>query len=77
MVTTLTTIHSRSLGSTEKAVFTICHFKSGTAVNVIPESAMFEGTIRDYYPETSEKIVRRANEIVNGIAQAMGCTVDI
>jgi hypothetical protein len=46
----------------------------GHTFNVIPESVLLRGTARWFLPEVGDLLERRFQEIVTGIATAMGCT---
>lgn len=70
-------IISRNVGPLETAVLTFSMFHSGTAFNVIPMEANLEGTIRTFDAEVRRKVLERFDQIVRGIASAMGCQVEI
>jgi len=79
IVTALQTLISRETSPFSPAVITIGIIKAGTAFNIIPESAEMHGTIRAFHSEHRSKLIRRINEIAQGIATAMGgsCVVDV
>ncbi len=79
IVTALQTLISRETSPFSPAVITIGIIKAGTAFNIIPESAEMHGTIRAFNSEHRSKLIRRINEIAQGIATAMGgsCVVDV
>ena len=73
VITALQTIVSRNLSPLESAVVTVATVRAGEAFNVIPQTAELSGTIRTFDDAVREKIVERMNEIVLGVAGAMGC----
>ena len=77
IITALQTIVSRNVNPLDSAVITVGAFHSGTVFNVIPQDAVFEGTIRTFKPEVFELVEKRFREIVEGIAQTMGCQTEI
>lgn len=78
IVTNLQQIHSRELDPLEQLVISVTKFHSGTAVNVIPDRAVIEGSVRTYKDEVRTAAARRIEEIAKGIAVAHGAdaTVD-
>lgn len=72
MLTALQSIVSRNVGSMDSAVVSVTRLHSGTAWNVIPERAIFEGTIRTFDERVRETVLRRFEEIVAGVASAFG-----
>ncbi len=67
------TIVSRNVSPMETAVVSFTVIQGGTAFNVIPQEVLMEGTIRTFEPKVRQKVVRRFEEIVTGIASAMEC----
>ena len=49
----------------------------GSAFNVIPREVVLEGTIRTFDPQVRERVVKRFEDIVQGISTAMGCQVEM
>ncbi len=70
-------IVSRNVAPLETAVVSFTIVNGGTAFNVIPQEAIMEGTIRTFDPRVREKVVKRFEEIVGGVASAMGCQAEI
>ncbi|MNW36440.1 putative hydrolase YxeP [compost metagenome] len=70
IVTALQSIVSRNVGALESAVISITRLNSGTAWNVIPESAVFDGTLRTFDEEVRSTVRRRFDNIVAGVADA-------
>lgn len=77
MVTALQTIVSRNVNPLDSAVVTVGALHSGTVFNVIPQDAVFEGTIRTFKASVFDLVEKRFREIVEGIAQSMGCETEI
>ena len=63
-------ITARELPAKAPAVATIGKFSGGEAPNIIPQSAVLEGTIRTFDRELSAQILRRIGEISGQIAAA-------
>ncbi len=77
IVTALQSIVSRNISPLQSAVVSVTRFQAGDAFNVIPQTAELRGTIRSFEPQVREIVLTRFRELVNGIAQAMGCTAEI
>jgi amidohydrolase len=75
-VTTLQSVVSRSIGAMQRGVVTIGSFHAGTARNIIPDRAELLGTIRTLDSETLETIVKRLNQMVEGLQQTFQMGVD-
>ncbi len=71
-VTACQTIVSRNVKPTHPAVVTLGRFQAGQASNIIPQTAVLEGTIRALSPEVRQKLVDRLQEIAAGIGTAFG-----
>lgn len=70
-------IVSRNIGPLETAVISFTMVHSGTAFNVIPQEAVLEGTIRTFDLILRQKVLERFDQIVRGVASAMGCQAEI
>ena len=68
---------ARESDPTHSCVLTIGQFAGGTAANIIPETAVLQGTIRTNKPEASELLVRRMKEVAEKTAAVYNGTVDI
>jgi amidohydrolase len=79
MVQAIQTIISRNTKSSEEKVISVTQIHTGSASNVIPDTAMINGTIRTFDKETQDLIHRRMREIVAGQAAsyAVEAVVDI
>ncbi|MBO0781972.1 MAG: amidohydrolase, partial [Ktedonobacteraceae bacterium] len=79
MTTALQTLISRETSPFRPAVITIGAIKAGTAFNIIPETALMQGTMRAFTPEHRASLLRRIEELANGVATAMGgsCSIEV
>jgi amidohydrolase len=77
VVTALQTITSRNVAPLESAVVSVTTLQSGTAFNVIPQEAVLTGTIRTFDLGVRDTVLKRFDEIVRGVAEALGCKVEI
>ncbi len=50
---------------------------AGEAFNVIPPQAKMEGTIRTFELSVRETVLLRFEEVVHGVAEAMGCSAEV
>jgi len=77
IVTALQTIVSRNVEPLKPAVVSVTSLHTGTAFNIIPQTAELWGTIRTFDPTVRALVHKRFEEIVHGTAQAMRCQVEI
>ncbi|MEW6083263.1 MAG: amidohydrolase [Chloroflexota bacterium] len=77
IVTALQTIASRNIAPLKPAVVSVTSLHTGTAFNIIPQTAELNGTIRTFEPEVRQIVHERFEQIVRGIATSMGCTAEI
>lgn len=77
VVTALQSIVSRNVPPLQSAVVSVTMFHAGDAFNVIPQTAHLEGTIRTFDLQVRERVLKRFEEIVHGVSQAMGCQAEI
>lgn len=68
---------SRLTAPTDSAVLSVCTFESGTAVNIIPESAVLTGIIRTLGAKTRKEMKEKLVLTVQSIAQAYGCRAQV
>ena len=73
----LQTLVSREIDPFEQAVVTFGSSHAGSAPNVIPDSAILQGTVRTYSPEVRDHIEKRIQEIGTGIGTAMRAEVQV
>ncbi|WP_300560219.1 amidohydrolase [Companilactobacillus sp.] len=77
IISQLQTIVSRNNDPFHAVVVSVTKVNAGKTWNVIPETAIFEGTARTFYEEDTELVKRRFFEIVNNTAQAFGQKAEI
>ena len=77
VVNALQSVVSRHVDPLEAAVVSVTMFQAGTAFNIIPREARFEGTIRTFAPEVTREVRRRFIRTVHGVAQGLGCRAEI
>jgi len=77
IVTALQTIPSRTVNPLDSIVITIGKILAGVAHNVIPDTAFLHGTLRTLKTEVDDLAKRRIQEVVTGIASAMGATATV
>jgi hippurate hydrolase len=77
IVLALQEINSRELSVADKAVLTLGKFNSGNIANVIPDTAVMEGTIRTYDENTRNFIKTRIQEISKNIANTFRADAEV
>ena len=77
LVVALQSIVSRSVDPLESAVISICMFHAGTALNIIPQTAALEGTVRTLKPKVRDLIEKRMNEVCDGVAALTGTKITL
>ena len=70
-------IITREVSFANGAAITIGTFQSGTALNIIPETAVLQGTIRTYNEEIRGFLVERLKEIVEYTAKKFRGTAEV
>ncbi len=73
----LQTMVSRRIDAFDPAVVTIARIAAGTTTNVIPETALLEGTIRAVSDATRDLVHAEVRRLAEGIATAHGATADV
>jgi amidohydrolase len=76
IVTTLQQVVSRTVNPLDPAVLTVTQFIAGTALNVIPNSALLAGTVRTFDPALRDSIPATMERIIAGITSAFGATYE-
>tara|TARA_R110001592_G_scaffold25555_3_gene96958 strand:- start:23055 stop:24227 length:1173 start_codon:yes stop_codon:yes gene_type:complete len=74
IVTAFQRIVARSIAPDDVGVVSVTQFHAGSAMNVIPETAVLKGTCRALSPQVQDRIEMRMQEIVSGICAAHGLT---
>ena len=77
LVQQLHTIVSRNIHPSEPCVLSITQIHSGSAYNVIPETATLAGTLRFFADAVRDLAQARARELCVGFGMAHGVTIDI
>ncbi|MBE3561497.1 MAG: amidohydrolase [Ktedonobacteraceae bacterium] len=79
IITTLQTLISRETSPFSPAVITFGTINAGSAFNIIPQTAVMQGTMRAFSNEHREYLLRRIREVAQGVAGAMGgsCEVEV
>lgn len=77
MITAFQTIISRRIDPFDSAVVSITRAEAGNTWNVIPETALMEGTTRAMTAAVREDIHRRMDQMAADIARAHGCEASV
>lgn len=77
LITALQTIASRRARPTEPVVVTVGSVHSGTAGNILPETAVLTGILRTMGDPMREQVKSDLQGITAGIAAAMGVTAEV
>lgn len=75
--TALEALIAREVDPAKANLLTVGKFNAGTAPNIIPDTAEFEGTIRSNDKPSRELLVRRLQEICTKTAEAYGATATV
>jgi amidohydrolase len=68
---------TRSVDVFDPAVVTVGRISAGTTNNIIPETALIEGTIRAVSEKTRSKVHDGIRRVADGVAAAHGCGVEV
>ncbi|WNS40866.1 amidohydrolase [Paenibacillus sp. MMS20-IR301] len=77
IVTALQSVVSRNVSSLSSAVISVTQIHSGNSWNIIPETAVLEGTIRSFDEAVRSTVLRRFEEVVTGVAAALGAEAKV
>jgi amidohydrolase len=77
IVAALQTIVSRNVSALESAVISVTQIHSGNSWNIIPEQAVFEGTIRTFDEAVRSRLLERFRHVVTSVAGAFGAEASI
>ncbi|MBS0563077.1 MAG: amidohydrolase [Proteobacteria bacterium] len=77
IVGALQSILTRNMNPIEQGVISVTQIHAGTVSNVIPETAMFQATIRSFDPAVREMLKTRVHAIIEGHAAAYGVTASV
>jgi amidohydrolase len=70
------TMVTRTIPAFEPAVVTIAHITAGTTSNVIPDTAVLEGTLRAVSEASNAKALAGLHRVAAGVAAAHNCTFE-
>lgn len=76
MVQAIQSIVSRNHDTRKDLVVSVTQFHSGSADNIIPETAFINGTVRTFDKAVQDMVMERLENIVRGQAASFGVTVD-
>ena len=76
-VLNLQQVVSRDFDPVEPVVVTVGMFNAGTAVNIIPDTATIDVTVRTLTPSGRKRVAELIDRRLKGIAAASDCTVEI
>lgn len=71
------TIVSREVAPMDTAVISVGSLTAGKASNIIPESVLISGTIRTFDPATRIKVLKRMEEVTQGVSAAFNCKASL
>ncbi len=77
IITALQSIVSRNVSPLESGVVSVTALHAGEAFNIIPEKVEMQGTLRTFKPDIRSLILDRFHQIVDGLAQAFKCQVEV
>jgi hippurate hydrolase len=77
MVQAIQTIVSRNHYALDDLVVSVTQIHTGTADNIVPETAYINGTIRTFDPKVQDMVWTRLQEIVAGQAASFGVEADL
>lgn len=69
--TTLNTLVSKEINPSETAILVIGKMGGGTLLNIIPDTATIEGSLRSFNPEVSKYVVQRIDDIVEHTTKSL------
>jgi len=76
VVTALQNIVSRHIPANDNAVLSVTQFNSGTAHNIIPDTAVIRGTVRTYSQEKRELVEKEIGKIAGKYAEASDIKIE-
>jgi amidohydrolase len=77
IISALQSVVSRNVAPLQSAVISVTTVHSGTAFNVIPQTAELTGTIRTFDLDVRKKLLERFEQVIRGVGEALGCQVQI
>jgi amidohydrolase len=76
-VTGLQSIVSRNVAPLQTAVISVTTLHAGEVFNVIPAQVEMQGTIRTFEPAVRQRVLKRFEQVINGVAAAFECEAQI
>jgi amidohydrolase len=76
LVVALQSISSRNISPLDSAVVSVTSMHGGDSFNVIPDKVALSGTIRTFSPEVRQRVLKRFQQVCNGLGEAYECQVD-
>ncbi len=70
-------ITARNINALKPVVISVTQIHTGTAYNIIPETASINGTVRTLTEETQELVKQRMTEICNGYSLAFNGKIEL
>jgi amidohydrolase len=77
VISALQGIVGRNVPPMETAVISVTSIQGGEAFNVLPSAVQLKGTMRTFTPEVRELVLKRFREIVERVAEGMGCQAEV
>jgi amidohydrolase len=77
VINALQGIVGRNVPPMETAVISVTSIQGGEAFNVLPSAVQLKGTMRTFTPEVRELVLKRFREIVERVAEGMGCQAEV
>ncbi len=77
IIIALQEIISREMDPHDACVITVGTFHAGTALNVIPEEAVMNGTLRADTKEAQQKLMKRVKEVAEATAKVYGAEAEV
>jgi hippurate hydrolase len=77
IVSALQSISSRVTNPIESIVVSVTKFHAGDAVNVLPDTAVLDGTARSFAEDSETSVAGLIRRIAEGTAAAHGATADV
>jgi amidohydrolase len=77
IINNIQAIVSRTVSPFEPTVLSVTHIEVGSTWNVLPESGLFEGTIRAFTPENRQHLRDHFTKIAENTADQFGAKVSI
>ncbi len=77
MVMALQSIVSRCTDALDRLVVSVCQIHTGSAMNIVPETAMLNGTVRYFDKSVQAEVKAKMAELVEFQARSFGMTAEL